>query len=380
MDFIDRLINILGNKIKIKNKTTYLKDTLYILDHDYLGNELKQSFNILSSENLVLEMPNHNYFKKDVLYYKDNVHKVYVYYDIITLQYLGYSEDNKNIKKNKNNASLKIQYSIKDCLLMFGLENMYTNLYHIDSSLINDFNVNSLQIMNNLIRTRIINLKQIINRSQSIINAVRNHGKINRTHNIKEKEIINEFITKLKKFNLKNSEGKYDVFKHSTYINNLIHLKKIVGNVNLTINQNYINNNFINKSINADTKLMYYIIMNFNRLLDYNTQPAIESELAYLIIRIIEYSFNTYLKEHTNFEVRQFDYLNLSDAPYADETIRLVGYYQELITVNEIDEQNLDEKNYDAQEELDAFDVDDYDVDDDIDGNAEAFDGGDIEN
>uniref|UniRef100_A0A6C0DA89 Uncharacterized protein n=1 Tax=viral metagenome TaxID=1070528 RepID=A0A6C0DA89_9ZZZZ len=375
IDFIERIIKILGVKIKIKNKTTYLKDTLYILDHDYLGNDLKQNINILTSDNLIQTIQNHHAFNRDVLYYKDKAHKVYVYYDIVTLQYLGYSEDNKNIKKNKNNASIKIEYSIKDMLLILGLENMYTSLYHLDSSLINNFTPDNNKIINNLIRTRVINLKQIIARVQSIINSIRNHGKVNRFYNVEEKDIVNEFITKLKNFNLKDENQSNSVFKHSKYILSLVNVKPIYGNINLVYNNQYLDNNILNTSINADTKLIYFLVMNLNRLLDYNTLPAIESELAYLIIRIIEYSFKIYYKEHNYFEIRKFDYLLLSDIPYINETVRLDGFYQELVTSQEIDDEKVKEQNYDAQEAFDSLDIDDYDQDDDIDGNMEALDG-----
>ncbi len=374
IDFVNRITDILGNKIKIKNKTTYIKDTSYIIDHDYLGNPLKSSINILSSDDLILTYIDHPLFKKDVLYYKDKANKVYVYYDIVTLQYLGYSDNNKDIKENKNNASLKIEYSIKDCLLLLGLENTYTNLFHIDSSLINDFNPEINSIINNLARNRVINLKQIISRTQSIINSVRNHGKVSSIHNIKEKEIVNEFITKLKKFNLKDNNDSNGVFKHSKNLCNLINFKKITNEFDIKLNKNYINNSFLNKNQNADSQLIFYIIMNFNRLLDYNPQPAIQSELAYLIIRIIEYNVNSYFKEN-NYDIRKFEYLTLGDIPYVNETVHPVGLYQELFAEGELDEAKIKENNYDAKEAKDSLDIDDYEVDDDIDGAAEALDG-----
>ena len=59
-------------------------------------------------DNLILTFTDYPLFKKDVLYYKDKANKVYVYYDIVTLQYLGYSDNNKEVKQNKNNASIKV--------------------------------------------------------------------------------------------------------------------------------------------------------------------------------------------------------------------------------------------------------------------------------
>ena len=369
--FIDRLINILGNKIKIKNKILYLKDTLYIIDHDYLGNPKKDILNILSSNNLILIYNNHPEFNKDVLYYKDNSNKVYVYYDIITLQYLGYSDNNKNIKKNKNKASIKIEYSIKDSLLILGLENKYTNLYHYDSNLINDFNPNVKYIINNLLRTRTSNIKQIINRIKSIIYLINNHGKYNNIYNIKEKEIINEFSSTLKKFNCN------DIFTDSLNICKLVNLKPITDNIDLEFNKNYMNNNFLNKLNNSDIKLIYYIINNFNKLLDNNKQPAIESQIAYLIITLIKYSLNIYLIENNIYELRKFEYVVLAnDDKYKDDTVRYFDLYEELVTTDEINEEEIKEKNYDAKEAFDSLDIDEYDIDDDIDQSAEVLDGG----
>ena len=375
-DFIDKIIEILGNKIKIKNKTTYIKDTLYIVDHDYLGNSLKEPINILSNNNVIFKQFDHPALHRDVLYYKDNANKVYVYYDIVTLQYLGYSNNNKDIKQNKNNVSMKVEYSIKDCLLLMGLENTYTNLYHLDVSLMNStepLEPDMNYIVNNLARNRVINLKQIISRTQSIINSVRNHGKISSYHNIKEKELVNDFITKLKKFNLKDENNSNGVFKHSKHICNFVNFKKITNQLNIKINKNYIDNNFLNILQNADSQLIFYIIMNFNRLLDYNTQTAIQSEIAHLIVRIIQYNMQQYLKEN-NYDIRRFEYLMLGDTPYINETVRPVGLYQELFGEGQLDENAMKEQNNDAQEVIDSLDVDDYEVDEDIDGAAEAFD------
>jgi predicted MPP superfamily phosphohydrolase len=116
IDFVNRLSKILGNKIKVNDKVIYLKETSYIIDHDYFGNSLKENLHILSSEDKIQIAYKHQSFGIDVIYYKDKANKVYVYYDSITLQYIGYSEDNKNIKKSRNNASLQIELSIKDCI------------------------------------------------------------------------------------------------------------------------------------------------------------------------------------------------------------------------------------------------------------------------
>jgi hypothetical protein len=105
-----------------------------LLNHDYLGNPLKTPVTVISSENIIKFTANHPTIKKDVLYYKDNLNKVYVYYDSISLQYIGYSQDDKLIKKPKNNASLIIDYSLKKNIMLLGYMNQYINLNNIDSN------------------------------------------------------------------------------------------------------------------------------------------------------------------------------------------------------------------------------------------------------
>jgi hypothetical protein len=309
-DFVDRLINILGPKIKVQNKNIYLKDTIYVINHDYLGNLSKHNITILSSENLIQIKQKFTPLDKDVLFYKDKSNNVYVYYDLVTLQYLGYSEDNKNIKKNKTNASLIRELSILDILLTLGLENEYYNIKHLYNSELN-INLDNKDLINSLIRNRIINLKQIILKFESIINSNINHSNFNaRIYNIYERNIINEFKKKLKEFNLKDIEDHNKIFKHDMYIINNINLDKIDIKLNLElINQNYIDCKIFNNLYNVDCKLIYYLIMNLNKLLDYNNQPAIESELSYLIIKIIK-MFNIQINiDYTNSDIRKYDYI-----------------------------------------------------------------------
>jgi hypothetical protein len=372
--FVDRLSKILGNKIKINDKTIYLKDTLYTIDHDYFGNPNKEPIKILSSDDKI-NYTLHTSFNKYILYYKDQVNKVYVYYDAKTLQYLGYSEDNKTIKKSKNNASLKMELSIKDCIMFLGYENQYINILHVKKDFVKVGN-DSKEIILNIVRNRLNNLKQIILRSQSIIHNVRNSGQSNSIYSIDEKEIINEFTKKLKQFNIRDNNKHDNIFKNCNYIiHNLPIKNNIPENINIEVNDNYIDVKNINKTGNSDNKLIFYLIYNLNKLLDYNTQAAIESELSHLIIKLIRYLFNLYYRPYSNYNIRKFDFLLINETPYIDETLKVVGHYQELLSQSEIDDPQKKNKEYSANEALTSLDIDDYDVDDDIDETAEALDG-----
>jgi hypothetical protein len=62
------------------------------------------------------------------------------------------------------------------------------------------------------------------------------------------------------------------------------------------------------------------------------------------------------------------------ETPYIDDTLKPHGYYQELVTQEElVDESRLDAL-YDEEEAKNSLDIDDYEVDDDIDGIGEVLD------
>jgi len=112
--------------------------------------------------------------------------------------------------------------------------------------------------------------------------------------------------------------------------------------------------------------------MNFIRLLDYNKNYEIQTELAYLIIRIIEYASELYFKETNIYNIRKFDYLILYDEPYIDEKVRIDDNL-DLIVDDEAKEQEKKEANYDAQEAFDSLDIDDYENDGDVDESMQAL-------
>jgi hypothetical protein len=236
----------------------------------------------------------------------------------------------------------------------------------------------SYNIVNNYLRTRIINLKQIISRIQSIINNIKNSGKKFSLYGMEEKKIIDEFTKKINNIKMKDDEQHDSVFKHWKIISNNIRILSLPDNITLNISKNYIDTLSFNNLNNIDCKLIFYLIFNFNRLLDYNTQIALQSELCHLIIKMIKYSFEQYYRPYSNTQVRKFDFILINEVPYVDENLKVVGFYQELLNDTEINNENDKNKdnNIDAREAIDSIDIDDYEIDDDIDNSMEALDGG----
>ena len=370
-NFIIKLTNILGNKIIMKDTIFYLNDTIYIIDHDYLGNPLKNNITILSSDNKIITSDNHPLFNFSILFYNDKTHNIYVYYDLVTLQYIGYSEDNKILKKSKNTASLIVETSLYESLLYLGYENKYYNIYHLNKDFIKMTNYdidNNSDIISNLIRNRIINLKQIITRIQSIIYNIKKNTQLNKNIiNNEEKNILSEFINKIKTINTT------DIFLYKDIIYQL-YFNNNIPNIKLELSKNYINISNIIDIINTDTKLIFYLIHNLTLLLDINKEIIIQTELAYLIIKSIKYLFNYYYRPFTNYNIRKFDYLLINETPYIDENLKIVGQYQELLTIDEINNPDNINALIDEKEANQSLDIDDYDVDDDIDDTMEALD------
>jgi hypothetical protein len=232
-------------------------------------------------------------------------------------------------------------------------------------------------IINNYLRTRIINLRQIITRINSIINIINNNGKSHSLYGSEEKAVIDEFNKKIKDFNLSDKENNNYIFKNWNIISSNIGLNPIPENVKISINQNYFDTSTINNLNNTDCKLIFFLIYQFNKLLDYNTQVGIQSELAHLIIKLTKYSFNQYFRQYSNTSIRKFDFILINEVPYMDDSLKITGFYQELLNNKEVEDKKEKEKdeNYDAQQAMESMDIDDYDNEgDDIDGTMEALD------
>ncbi len=100
------------------------------------------------------------------------------------------------------------------------------------------------------------------------------------------------------------------------------------------------------------------------RLIEYNELPAVRTNLCFMIVRIIIYCYNMYYVPIENSQIRKFNSILSIDAPYIDESQRIVGYYQELVNVKEIDEEANKEKEMDANEAENALDIDEYEEND----------------
>lgn len=367
-DFIDVLIKNLGNKIKIDNKTIHLRDTMYVVRNDYLGNEIKEPIIILSSENKITIVNSHIHFKINVIYYHDKVNNVYVYYNGLTKNYIGYSKDNKNFISYKSTSYIEIVSSIKNMIINMGLENQFYNIYHvsrqymyrnISNDISNDMSNDIVHIYTEIIRNRCNNLRQCIYRSASIIEKVKNvHSNKFNIYNTDEYKLVSDFQRNLKNFNTSNDTGEIfsKIYNTTNNIKVLPIDKNMIGRTN-PLSKQYIDTSTLIEMNNMDSKLLFYYLYNMLKLIEFNDLPAIRTNICYMIIKLIIFNYNTYYVPNEDSQVRKFDSLLLTETPYMDDSMKVVGYYQELINVKEIDDEKQKEANYDNNEEMNALDI-----------------------
>ena len=386
-NFVDKLIKISRNKIKIKNKDIYLNITKFIIKNDLNGKRINKPIEIFISKN-------YNNFNKDLQtginkYYHPEIKKIvyifynrkskyYMYYDCNNLTYLGYSNDIKKIKKQRSKIKLIIELSIKEKILNLGLGNLFLNLvdhnYNFLSLKQKDIkNKIDEDLIKSIIRKRVINLKQIIKKTINIIQKINNINKSLIKNKSKEIELILEFKKIIKFINLEDEEGSNKIFKYDNYIMNYTKINNIIlKDYNYYINPSPILDlSFLENINNYDSILIFFLIYNLNKLLNYNKSNKLKSIISYLIIRIIEYNYNEYKDNINNLEIQKFRRFLYIDQPYMDDYLRVEGIYNELV-----DERNDKEEinDFEPSNVLDVFDIDDYeDGDPDDEGYMEAL-------
>jgi hypothetical protein len=268
-DFIDFLKNKVGSKVNIMNKNIFLDKNKYILDIDLYGNKLKKPIELIGENNIEYKFD--KYFKKNVIIIKDNINRATLYFDEITKIYLGYSKNDK-YEKIKNNFSLKIEYSIKNMLELLGLTNVNYNInytdYNYSKMSLDELNNHKIKIINDIIRARVFNLRQIINNINSIIDKVK-FKKSNDSMNVLN-VLVKQFQQQIDKINLDSGDGSKKVFKHLSVINNNLNINKVDNNLDIKITSNYLNILFLQEINNLDSKLLFYLIYNLKRILEYN--------------------------------------------------------------------------------------------------------------
>ena len=390
-DFINNLEKKSGGNIKYNKYSYFLKLNKFIINNDYLGKQLPKPIEILNDKEYNVFKKNlqesickyyHPKIKKIVYIYFNKGNQTYYFYDCNSLIFIGSSENSKNIKYAIHKSYITIIPSIKEKILALGLNNTFINLIEYQHNLVDKNNeeviteINKKNIIKNILSRRIMNLKQIINKSNEIIEKINNKSN---QKSVSEQEIlVNEFRKLLKNIELTDEDGSNSVFKHKNHIlNNIININiPEIKSENIYFNPNPILDLKILEDGNLlDNKLIFFLIYNFNRLISYNTNSQKIPLINYLIVRLIDYNYNQYNIDIQHTEIKRFISYIYTDQPYIDDHLRVIGVYNELVDENDDIDEETKNALLDNIEAEGSLDIDDYESDDpETEGYMEALD------
>lgn len=392
-EFINNIDSNIGKDININSQNIYTQYDTYIIDHDHNGFPIKEPIIISEKDNKIKYKKDHEYFKKDVIYYINHQLQVTVFYDAVTLLLLGYKEKNKNYEKPRRDDSyLKINYSIKSMLKLLGYPSKYMDVSDELKELkefyekAGDKKDHQLikQVISSISRDRIEYLKKNIRDTQRFIYKVkyeyedpsisedRPTGSFNST--VDPNAFLDKYKDKFTNMRLKDKNNKNKVFKGWKAVKYGLYFKDLDNiTVNISDDVKYLAAEDVSAYDYHGNVILYYIVREMNKLLKYNDNKTLGVTISFFVLDIIIRLFSLFNKEKlmTNFEIKRFTYIIQSRATIYDVeeaghgiTGDTEGFYEEHKNDDaEVDLEALD-KREDAQEELDAIDMADVDMDD----------------
>ena len=378
--FIDKMELIIGKNINLSGNNIYLAYDAYIIDHDHNGFKIDNPIIITEKENKIIYKRNHDFFKTDVIYFNNNRLQIDIYYDAISHLLLGYKEKTKNYEYAKRIAYIKINYSIKNKLKMLGYKYKYTELYKIIENIDKEELKDTQQVLRNIIsdisRLRINNLKKTIIDIQRYIYRAKYNYKVEIDEELIEEQtdiFINKYLGKLNNIIVRNKEDK--IFKNWKIVKNGIFLQELNDKIiNMDIQNKYILFDDISYYDYHGNLILYYIIEQLDKLIEYNTNKIIQTNITYFIIDIINNIFELYNEEILirSYDIKRFSYIMNSET-YIYDTIdegygldNVEGFYGEYKDPNEPEDIDKLEEKENAIEEEQAMDMEeeqDYEID-----------------
>ena len=222
---------------------------------------------------------------------------------------------------------------------------------------------NNMKFIDNILRIRLQNLKNALSDTQQIIYQVKNNFKGSNINSVAK-----YYQTKIKSINTYNSDGDR-IFMDWNIINSNLYYENInfINEINIKKLPNgsqYIqSNSLINFSTN-DHLILYYIIQQFEMLLDINEDNYTKVNLAYLIINIVfqlSRNFTNCENAFYDINVKKFYHyiINKAEVSDAHDEMDLSSMTEEEL------EKYKEEKDID-RERMEALDADQDETNDDF--------------
>jgi hypothetical protein len=166
----------------IENNPVYLNDNVFIINRDYKGTLFPQPYIINQNSGKMKFQHDNQFFKRDVYYYSDERSgHIDVYYDTVTLRYIGYKESHHDyVAVNDINNYLYVSPSIKERIKLFGYETRYIDIsciFNYNFKIYNDEHEAFNTTLNSLIEEHIVKTKSIIDKMIMILSMIINYSK-----------------------------------------------------------------------------------------------------------------------------------------------------------------------------------------------------------
>jgi len=378
---VDELIgfweSIIGKDININNENIYLRQNVYIINHNYQG-QIKSDITIhTESENKVLFKKDDAFFRQNIFYNWDKTNNVTMYWSAQDYNYLGYKEQGKDyVRIRGSGCALQIKLAIKNKLLFLGypylnyripqniLEQLDLKPSKSDGSNLKSAGQKLNEFVANITRERIVNLKNTLINVQKIFYQIKNKSN---TKNISLHPISKKYIDKFKSVQTQTKSGTKFLEQINQIVSNAFY-KPNNFSTSITYEKDYLYVGNIIKFQNSDHVIISYLCKQIRSLIDNNTDTFTKTNLIFMFANIINYEFNFYnLREKaaSNAEVKKS---TLSESAFFS-TIEVseTDIFKDLSEEEQI---QIEEENYDAKEMEDAIDVDIGDEEEDGDDYA----------
>jgi hypothetical protein len=388
-NMLDEIQSTIGNETGI-GTGIYLRDNSYIIDHDHLGSSLPKEVIITDSKKINFKQ-NHPFYKTDVIYYSSHQNgKIDVFYDATTKILLGYKEESKNFVHNKKQERrLIINYSILNKLKLLGYSSQFidvTTQYNnaIEGKEGTNYDKEQLNtlLLADIIRDRIANLKRVIYEFQRVLfRLLNNYSQVIEEHDDSDyfANIMNSFVVNYKKklndVKLVGENGEHQVFKHWKGVTRGIFADEVKQSKFNFEEHKIINSEEINKIDKNGNLILFFIVKEFTKLLQYNSNKFIKASIISFILDFINTAFNLFNTERlsNNIDIKRFYYL-INSQTYVNEIAEksgvknIEGIYSEYVDEDQEITQEEKDSMEDAREEQEGLDMEsEYQYEDEYD-------------
>jgi hypothetical protein len=326
---LDNIQKLLGTDIMIDGKLHNLHNDIYIIDHDFNGSKLTNPIQINEKDNKFRFVEKHPFFKRDVLVYSLQKNTKYEsFYDAYEKYLLGYREVNKEFNVvEKTNAKILVNYSVKNIFLLLGftrqfidIKDFYPEIYGMTSDELEEFKqkIKMENFINKIAQRRFDVIKKLGGEINTYINRFKFNYQVKiiepvsfyeQTPNPENDPINNPFDIIYNKFQKKLDTNITTILKEK---NNLHLFLKYMGLIqtylpftNIKVKFDYgsfIDYNKIIKDDFSTNLVLNYIIDEINRLINYNQNKVIKTNIVLFIIEITWKLFNL-----TNYNITMHD-------------------------------------------------------------------------